>query len=407
MQIIFFEDKKIANFFPLAMYRTVAEFLRGTGSPIQHAMRHFPYTIIIPGHALGHIDYEEIAKEIEKSPLTSFIFVNSRIRSISILKQIQERDTCYVSDNDLVALWASKEKALDTLQEIKQSGGIWDPDLSCRKTHALANPTLYEYIWQMLEDNYCEIEEAESSWSEFQAQPSSSIMRNEKVFIKKTAKISPFAVLDARRGSIFIDEFAEIAPFSYLEGPLYVSQYAKIQGGKVGKGTSIGSYSIVNGEIENSIIFDYTNKYHDGFIGHSIIGSWVNIGAQTVTSDLKNNYSQIRIQLASNRIYTTNLIKLGSIIGDHSKTAIGTLLNSGTTVGIGCNVIGNGLQPKYFPSFCWGGSEGFKEYDLAKFLETATKVMSRRDYKGAKKELRHLRRLFGITRSDRQDFIQR
>ncbi len=407
MHIIFFEDNKTINFFPLAFSHSVADFLIGTSSLTEEAKKSFPNTISISAYTLKNPDYESIVQEIEGSDATGFAFLNSRLRSFNTLKQIMKLNTFYLSEGDIVGFLTDKREAKQILKRMKTSGGILSFEKSLSPFVDLGSSLLYEYIWEMIGDNKELLNSSVEDWEGYRKQPSDNLIKPQDIFIKETAIISPFAVLDASKGAIYIDEDVNILPFTYLEGPVYIGKRTEVLGGRIGKGTSIGNDCKVHGEIENSIIFPYTNKCHDGYIGHSIIGSWVNIGAGTTTSDLKNNYSQVRVQLDLNRTYTTTLIKIGSIIGDHTKTAIHTLLNTGTTIGIGCNIFGCGLSPKYIPSFCWYGVDEIKEYDLGNLLETVHVVMTRRAYQDINRELSQLKNLFYLTQSERNEFLQR
>lgn len=195
------------------------------------------------------------------------------------------------------------------------------------------------------------------------------------------ADVYPGVVIDTTHGSVVIDKGAIIKPFTFLEGPLYIGRDAKIDNAKIGGGTIVGHACKIGGEVENSIIGDYSNKHHEGFLGHSIVGRWVNIGAMTTTSDLKNNYGYVKIRIGEIS-YNTGTIKFGSIIGDYTKLGIGIMLNTGTVIDIGCNVVANRVNG-YLSPFLWAvineNDIEFKEkYRLDKFLLDSRTVMSRR-----------------------------
>lgn len=206
----------------------------------------------------------------------------------------------------------------------------------------------------------------------------------ERVYAHREAKLLPGVVLDAREGLIVIDAGAEISPFSYLKGPLYVGPDARIDDARIGDSV-IGRACRIGGEVENSLCGDFSNKHHEGFVGHSIIGRWVNLGALTTTSDLKNNYGEIRLhvpedfapgvapRLAERR---TGRIKFGAIIGDCVKTAIGTMLNTGSVLDAGGNLFG-GAPGKYAAPFQWGVAGG-KRYERDRFLSDSRKIFARR-----------------------------
>jgi UDP-N-acetylglucosamine diphosphorylase/glucosamine-1-phosphate N-acetyltransferase len=165
-----------------------------------------------------------------------------------------------------------------------------------------------------------------------------------------------------------------VRAFTRIAGPAYIGRGTTVLGGSLST-VSIGASCKVRGELEETIILGHTNKAHDGFIGHSYIGRWVNLGALTTNSDLKNNYSSVRVWTPSGE-QDTGERKIGCFLGDHVKTAIGTLLNTGTIVGPGANLFGTNMPPKHVRPFSWGG--GVAVHDLNRFLETARVVMQRR-----------------------------
>jgi glucose-1-phosphate thymidylyltransferase len=208
------------------------------------------------------------------------------------------------------------------------------------------------------------------------------------VIVHKSAKILPLCVFDTTEGCIIIDEGAEISSFSYLKGPLYVGKYSKIDKAQIKGGCVIGHNVRLGGEVESSLINDFSNKHHEGFLGHSILGSWVNLGALTTTSDLKNNYGEVRINIPKsffpmkNETLTTiptGVMKFGAIIGDCVKTAIGTMLGTGIVLDCGSNIFG-GSPDKYLSPFSWG-FEGKTVYEPEKFILDCEKIFKRRNQK--------------------------
>jgi len=156
----------------------------------------------------------------------------------------------------------------------------------------------------------------------------------------------------------------------------------------------------VGGEVEDTIIHPYSNKQHSGFLGHSYLGSWINLGADTNNSDLQNNYGSIKVQVNGRHIDSGKQF-VGLMMGDHSKTAINTMFNTGTVVGFSSNVYGAGFPPKFISSFGWGGSESMKEYKLSKAIETAKAVFARRDKEFKKEDEEMFETIFNLTQEDR------
>jgi UDP-N-acetylglucosamine diphosphorylase / glucose-1-phosphate thymidylyltransferase / UDP-N-acetylgalactosamine diphosphorylase / glucosamine-1-phosphate N-acetyltransferase / galactosamine-1-phosphate N-acetyltransferase len=190
------------------------------------------------------------------------------------------------------------------------------------------------------------------------------------------AMIEPGVVIDFSDGPVWLDEGVRVRAFSRLAGPLYAGRGTTLLGGSL-TAVSIGEQCKVRGEIEESIVLGHSNKAHDGFLGHAYLGRWVNLGAMTTNSDLKNNYGTIRVWTPTGD-RDTGTIKLGCLVGDHVKTGIGVLLNTGTVIGAGSNLYGAELPPKHVPPFSWGSGAELTEYRVDKFLQTAEVVMKRR-----------------------------
>ena len=207
-----------------------------------------------------------------------------------------------------------------------------------------------------------------------------TIINSEKIFIEEGASVE-CAILNAKTGPIYVGKDAVIMEGSAIRGPLAMCEGAVLKmGSKIYGATTLGPYSKVGGEVSNSVLIGYSNKGHEGFLGNSVIGEWCNIGADTNISNLKNNYDEVKLwSYDEQRFLKTGLQFCGLIMGDHSKTGINTMFNTGTVVGINANIFGSGYPRNYVPSYAWGGAQGFKTYLLKKALETAEKVMARRN----------------------------
>lgn len=190
-------------------------------------------------------------------------------------------------------------------------------------------------------------------------------------------RIEPGVVLDAREGPIRLGAGVEVRSGTRLTGPLAAGPRSRLLGGAIGV-LAAGPFSYLRGEIEASVVLGYSNKAHDGFLGHACLGRWVNLGAMTTNSDLKNNYGPVRLGGPDGDV-ETGLLKLGCLLGDHVKTGIGTLLTTGGAVGTGSNLYGAAIPPRWVPPFSWGSGADLVEYRKEAFLETARAVMERRD----------------------------
>jgi len=190
------------------------------------------------------------------------------------------------------------------------------------------------------------------------------------------AVVEPGVVVDTRQGPVRLDAGVRVEGPARLVGPLYVAAGSTILGGSVGT-SSIGPVCKVRGEVADSVILGFVNKAHDGFLGHAMLGYWVNLGALTTNSDLKNNYGTIRMWTPDGAL-DTGLVKMGCLLGDHVKTGIGTLLNTGTVIGAGSNVFGGLMPPTVVPPFSWGAGGDLSKYRLDKLVDTAEAAMARR-----------------------------
>lgn len=224
----------------------------------------------------------------------------------------------------------------------------------------------------------------------------------EKIFIEPTAKLT-FCTLNATDGPIYIGEHAEVMEGSMIRGGFALCQHSVVKmGAKIYGATTIGPYSKVGGELNNVVVFGYSNKAHDGFLGNSVIGEWCNLGADTNNSNLKNNYAEVKLWCyVAKRFVPTGLQFCGLMMADHSKCGINTMFNTGTVVGVAANVFGDGFPRNFIPSFSWGGAAGFQVYQMSKVIEVAKEVMKRRSLEFNDVEQRILENVFEATREFR------
>lgn len=207
-----------------------------------------------------------------------------------------------------------------------------------------------------------------------------TILGGENIFVEKGATVE-CAILNAITGPIYIGKDAEIMEGAVIRGPFALCEGAQVKmAAKIYGATTVGPKCRVGGEISNSVLFAYSNKAHDGFLGQSVIAEWCNLGADTNTSNLKNTYDEVRLWSYAKRTFVnTHLQFCGLIMGDHSKSAINTMFNTGTVVGVNANIFGPGFQRNFIPSFTWGGTSGHANYDLKKAIEVAETVCKRRN----------------------------
>jgi UDP-N-acetylglucosamine diphosphorylase/glucosamine-1-phosphate N-acetyltransferase len=279
---------------------------------------------------------------------------------------------------------------------------------------AAVKPATWNYTWDLVLANPEQLRKdfaaAGRSGIEGTIEEPNAIRGSRKdVFVAPGALVHPMVVIDAANGPVYLDEGVEVHPFTRIEGPCYVGRKSILLGAKCREGNSIGPTCRIGGEVEESIIQGYSNKYHDGFLGHAYVGEWVNLGALTTNSDLKNDYSSVSVMLDGKRPISTGSTKVGSLIGDHTKTSIGTLLNTGAYVGAMALIAATGKPlPKYIPSFAWFlegvVTKGFGKRSLYDTARTAT-GRRKRQFTAAQEAMWD--EIFNLTAPERNEAIKK
>ena len=408
MRLCIFEDDGYANLLPLTFLRPVYDLRCGINTLREKITRAYPELEVV----LQCRDYlTDVMQEtypdipVNQFPRDNYLMVNGRVLFSPALKEAIDlsREAIYLNKGRLVAGVISS-RYLPELLEKKTSGLTREDFLGFRVYEVDA--VFLDYVWDFIRHNSEQIE-ADFAWYDKGGEIEGdvhyrAVMVNvPNIYVGKGARVRPAAILDTENGPIYIDEDAIILPNATIIGPAYIGRGSVIKSGaRIGGGTSIGEVCKVGGEVEDSIIHSYSNKQHDGFLGHSYLGQWVNLGANTNVSDLKNNYHPIKMYVNGEWVDTESIF-MGTVFGDHAKTGINTMLNTGTVVGIFSNVFGSGFPPKYIPPFSWGGADKLEEYDPDKALDTARVVMSRRNVELTSNMKRLIRYLFKITRSER------
>jgi len=230
------------------------------------------------------------------------------------------------------------------------------------------------------------------------------VISPENIFIEEGAKLE-FVTLNASTGPIYIGKNAEIMEGSVIRGPFALCESGRVKmGSKVYGATTVGPYSVLGGEVNNSVLFGYSNKGHDGFLGNSVLGEWCNIGADSNNSNLKNNYEEVKLwSYETENFAKTGLQFCGLMMGDHSKCGINTMFNTGTVVGVSTNIFGAGFPRNFVPSFSWGGASGFTTYMTNKAFQTAKIVMARRSVEFSDEDAKILEHVFEETKKYRKE----
>jgi UDP-N-acetylglucosamine diphosphorylase/glucosamine-1-phosphate N-acetyltransferase len=265
-----------------------------------------------------------------------------------------------------------------------------------------------EHTWDIFSKNGAAIrEDFEFLTEDRKSQPipkSVNVIAPENIFIEEGAKLE-FVTLNASLGPIYIGKNSEIMEGSVIRGPFALCENAQVKmAAKVYGATTVGPYSRIGGEVKNTVLFAYSNKGHDGFLGDSVLGEWCNIGADSNNSNLKNNYEEVKMwDYETEGFAKTGLQFCGLMMGDHSKCGINTMFNTGTVVGVSANIFGSGFPRNFVPSFSWGGASGFTTYVTKKAFETARIVMARRNVEFDEREAAILEHIFEESKKWRKD----
>ncbi len=412
MEICIFEDNKAGNLAPLSLARPVYALVCGITMLRKKIERMFEGTRIslhTRPYLHDYVTYHSpkyIVNKIGSSD--ACVFINGRVMLPANFKKIVKldasEDIVFVCKGDVVAAKVSgsnlefvKTKISDVLG-LETFDGIKTEEIDVQ---------FYEYPWDFIRYHSGEMYR---DYSQLFAGISDKRIRAEigagvhlvcekDIFIDEGAIVKPGVVIDASSGPIVIGKNAVIESNAVIQGPVYIGKSSRVRPlSVIYDNTSVGNVCKVGGEVEFSIIQSYSNKQHQGFLGHAYLASWVNIGADTNCSDLKNNYSTVRANTGTQEV-DSGLQFLGVIMGDHCKTGINTMLNTGTIVGFSSNVFGAEFPPKYIPSFAWGKDAA---YNVSLSIATAKKVMLRRNQMMHDCEEKLFKHIFEITNSERE-----
>ena len=405
MHICIYEDSGCNNLLPMAYVRPVYDLFCGMVSIQEKLIRNFPQASLTL-HTRSVLEkvvrdrYPECLVNEFPAGLEEIVFINGRtlLNSETVLHKLGKNQSFTINDKVVVARLSGAELA--TVIETVQNGMTIDLDETAIEKQEI-DGVLVEYIWDLIQANSDQIrsdfafatQERGSSVND-----NGTVIHNQNVFMDKTAKIMPQVVVDGSNGPVFIDRDVVIQPHVYIQGPVYIGPSVLIKAGaQIYSGSSIAEGCKIGGEVNNSIILPWSNKAHGGYLGSSYVGSWVNIGAGTNNSNLKNNYGAVKVTV-NGEVIDTGLQFMGLIMGDHSKCGINTTFNTGTNVGINCNLYGSAMHDKHISSFTWGSAvDGYTTYNLDKALAVNKTVMSRRQHKLSKFDEELLRNVFQLT----------
>lgn len=413
--ICLFEDIYYTHLLPLVYFRPTFNLRCGILS-LKEKVQQYYHKADVTLHCRSYLaDYMHLRNPglpVNRISDNSVLFINGRaLVDEQFVKKIPlrgEENVVYVNNDHVVAARVSGTK----LKHLKHalSGTYSISDFDGLKIVQI-DSTLIHYSWDLIKHNGEQLrsdfmllkKKQGKNKNKFKKYAGVYLLNEKNISIGNGTVIKPGVVIDAEEGPVFIGNDVTIMPFSNIVGPAYIGDHSVIKvGSKIYHETSIGPVCKVGGEIEASIIHSYSNKQHDGFLGHSYLGAWVNIGAGTVTSDLKNNYSPVKVYVNGEPVNSGEQF-VGLTVGDHSKTAINSTFNTGTVVGVSSNIFGTGFPPKYVPSFSWGAAgETFTTYNADKAIDVARKVMSRRKIRLSEYEEVLFRKIFDLTSDERR-----
>ncbi|MFN1834697.1 putative sugar nucleotidyl transferase [Balneola sp. MJW-20] len=377
MHIHFFEDQLTSRFQPLNLTRPTDDLRTGILTIRDKWLK----TLKTVSYSRNLKSYmQKVFKSGENTTGNAVLVINSRYlpdqKTCDAISQLTDRQALTDSQYLIAAVINSDELELFSSNKA---------DLNSFSTNEWSHARSIENIWDLLVHNEDEIVNDIKILNPHSADPKNYpedliIKGKENCFIGNNVSIEPGVIIMAEEGPVYIGDDATIEAGAILKGPVSIGAGSVVKmKARIYGGTSIGPVCKVAGEISGSIFHSYSNKAHEGYVGDSILGQWCNLGADTNTSNLKNNYSPVRIKdWVTGEDTETGQQFLGTIMGDHSKTAINTMLNTGTICGVSSNIFTSGFPPKFIPSFSWLGDDGIQTYLPKKALEAMEAMMKRR-----------------------------
>ena len=392
MNYILFDGPSRNNLLPLTYTRPVAEIRVGV------------LTIREKWETFLHSTITSITEDYlsDKFPMVEFeenIFINASFlpnpELVKLISNLKPNESINSGDN-LIAFYSNQSQEeidLDSFTKIDFTTSLMQ--ITCLTDIFKINSLAIKADYDLITNNRVSSKISSTN----------NLIHPENIFIEDGVSME-FVTLNATDGPIYIAKDCEIMEGSLIRGPFALCENSILKlGSKIYGGTTIGPYCKIGGEVTNSVVFGYSNKGHDGYLGNSLIGEWCNLGADTNTSNLKNNYADVKLwNYEEDKFLTTGEQFCGLIMGDHSKSAINTMFNTGTVVGVCSNIFGSGFPRNFIPSFSWGGNKGFAEYNIDKVFEVNSKVMKRKKCIFSEKDKAILTHLNTITSAYRSNF---
>ena len=392
--VVFFDDDLTAQLLPLTFTRPAACIRAGIFTNVERWERQVEGTV-------AYLTAEHLRDIFRGAAGGPTIFLNGRYVAsrelIAAVSTLQENEAMWDGEQ----LVACKSDAIfsdwNALLEAAKHMQTREAGISYT---SIARPwDIFSLNEQLLKDDFHMITEGRSSASI----PSHCTVIGDALFIEPGAELTA-CTINTTSGPVYIGKDASVMEGTAIRGPFALLDHSTLKmGAKIYGATTIGPHCKVGGEVNNSVIFGYSNKAHDGFLGNSVIGEWCNLGADTNNSNLKNNYAEVKLwDYTTRRFIKTGLQFCGLIMGDHSKCGINTMFNTGTVVGVNANIFGDGFPRNFIPSFSWGGAAGFSTYKLKDALDVAAAVMARRGITITESDSALLTHIYEISSDNRK-----
>ncbi|OQX82568.1 hypothetical protein B6D60_12000 [candidate division KSB1 bacterium 4484_87] len=414
MRLIIFEDEFFDKLYPISYLRPVFELKCGTISLRERIEREFKnpdsfyfmrdYLVPVFSKKFG----SNRVNQMSSLQGDDLLIVNGRLLALDI-ELASGEEGYFEIEGQLAFIFVKKENLDSSVSSLGELLKVMKSKLPNKTVSA----TMIDFPWNLVQNNSraikADFDRLPDKGIHGELSSQAAIVGDKNlIHIAEGASVRPFVTLDTTNGPIIIDKNAIIHPMTHIEGPNYTGENTYIFGGNIREGCSFGPVCRLHGEIEESIIHGYSNKHHDGFLGHAYLGEWVNLGAFTTNSDLKNDYSSVQLYVKG-ELTDSEDMKVGSFIGDHTKTSIGTIINTGAMIGVMSNVVGSGkLIPKFVPSFCWYLNDKVtKGRGMKKMIETSGKAMSRRGVEMTAEDEEMFRVVYELTKEERTFWIKK
>jgi UDP-N-acetylglucosamine diphosphorylase/glucosamine-1-phosphate N-acetyltransferase len=390
MNYILFDGTVRNALLPFTFTRPVADIRVGILTIREKWEKHLGYTTTTLTEEYLMDKYPMV--EMEENIMINASFLPNDVLT-EMIKSLEENQAIFYSD-EVVAFYSKDNQEVDF-----NTFEIIEFNEECLRI---------EHTWDIFSKNDAALREDFELITEGRhSQPipkSVNVLSPENIFIEEGAKLE-FVTLNASTGPIYIGKNAEIMEGSVIRGPFALCDNGRVKlATKVYGATTVGPHSVIGGEVNNSVLFGYSNKGHDGFLGNSVLGEWCNIGADSNNSNLKNNYEEVKLwSYETEGFAKTGLQFCGLMMGDHSKCGINTMFNTGTVVGVSANIFGSGFPRNFVPSFSWGGASGFTTYMTSKAFQTAKIVMARRQVDFTEEDAKILEHVFEETKKYRKE----